>query len=275
MRAHPVGHPLDHRGTATGPRLVHGGLRGGVHREEIVAVESDAVHAVRPGLLGQGFRRGLFRDGDRDRPLIVLAEEDRRRLEHAGEVHPRVEVAFARRAVPEVRQADGVLLADLRSPGRADGLCDLRPNRTRGRDVADAGGSEVVRHLTAVLRILGVPVGLGDQRLEGESPPDGGPGLAVRREDPVPLLEGHRAPNLARLLSRARHVETDSTLALQREHARVERPDQDEVAIRRLQDFRRELRFHLGIIRPVHVDDAEHAFFGRPLTPANLAVVPG
>src|SRR5204863_7739802 len=98
---------------------------------------------------------------------------------------------------------------------------------------------------------------LGDQRLEREPPPDGGPGLAVGREDPVALLERHRAPDLARLLSRARHIETDSTLALQREHARVERPDQDEVAIRRLQDFRRELRFHLGIIRPFTVDYAE------------------
>src|SRR6267143_4167380 len=275
MRSHPIGHRLDHRGTATSACLVHSRLRGGVYGEEIVAVESDALHAVRPGLLGQGFRSGLLRDGDRDRPLVVLAEEDRRGLEHAGEVHPGVEVAFARRAVPEVRQADRVLLAELRGPGGADGLCDLRPDRTRGRDVMNARGSVMARHLAAALRIQRVPVRLGNQRLKGESLPERGPGLAVRREDPVPFLESHRTPDLASLLPRARYVEADSALALEREHARVERSDEDEMPVRGLQDVRRKLRLELRVIRPVDVDDAKHTFFGPSLTPANPPDVPG
>ena len=133
----------------------------------------------------------------------------------------------------------------------------------------------MARHLAAALRILRVPVRLGNQRLEGESLPERRPGLAVRGEDPVPFLEGHRAPDLARFLARAWHIEADAALALEREHAGIERADEDEVPVRRPQRIRRKLRFELGIVRAIEVDDSEHSFFRRSVTPANSAVVPG
>src|SRR2546425_1524725 len=40
-----------------------------------------------------------LRGGHADRPVVVLADEDDRRLEHAGEVHRHVEVALGRGGV--------------------------------------------------------------------------------------------------------------------------------------------------------------------------------
>src|SRR5439155_791861 len=121
----------------------------------------------------------------------------------------------------------------------------------------------------ASLGVRGVSVGLRDERLDREAAPDRRPGFTVRREDPIPLLEGHRAPHLARLFPRARHVEPDAPLALEGQHPRIERADEDEVSIPHQEEIRRELRLQLRIVGPVDVDDAEEVFLGRPLTPSD------
>src|SRR3989475_433479 len=273
-RPRAVGARLDHGGPPAAPRLVRGRFRDRVDREQIVPVDADAVEAVRQSLLGKSLRGGLAGDRDGDGPLVVLAEEDRRGLEDAREVHRGVEVALARGAVAEVRERDDVLLADLRGPCRADGLRDLRADRAGDRHVVDIAGPVVVRHLPALLRILGVSIRLSDQRRDGEASPQGGPRLPIRREDPVPLLEGHRAAYLGRLLSGAWNVESDPPLPLEGEHPVVQRADEDEVSVRALQEVRRDPRLELRIVGAVGVDDPEKPFFGRALTPPELACAP-
>src|SRR5438034_11647460 len=95
----------------------------------------------------------------------------------------------------------------------------------------DVARPEVVGHLAASLRVRGVSVGLRDERLDWEAAPDCRTGFAVRREDPIPFLEGHRAPHLARLFAGARHVEADAPLALEAAHRRIERADEDRKSV--------------------------------------------
>src|SRR5437016_3430350 len=178
-----------------------------------------------------------------------------------------MEVALARRAVPEVGHRDDVVLPDLRGPGGADRLGDLGPDRARHCYEVDVLGSVVARHLPAALRVFRVPVRLGDDGLEREAPDEGAARLAVRGEDPVPFLEGHRATDLARFLALARYVEADAALALEGEHPVVEDADHDEVAVRLLQGRGGQLRLPLRIVGAVELDDAEKVLFGRALTP--------
>src|SRR5213594_1850881 len=81
---------------------------------------------------------------------------------------------------------------------KSDRLRDLRADRAGDRHVVDVPRSVVIRHLPALLWILRVAVRLGHQRRDGEAAPEGGPRLSIRREHPVPLLEGHRAAHLGR-----------------------------------------------------------------------------
>src|SRR5206468_10287212 len=131
VRAHTVGDRLNHRGAAAAPRLVRRRPRDGVDREEIVPIYTDAVEAVRQGLLSEGLRGGLAGDRNRDCTLVVLAEEDRRRLEDARKVPRGMAVAVARRAVPEGRQRDDVVLPHLRSARRSYRPRDLRSHGPR------------------------------------------------------------------------------------------------------------------------------------------------
>src|SRR5437773_11886328 len=101
---------------------------------------------------------------------------------------------------------------NLRGPCGAVGLRDLRADGTRGRQVMDVARPVVVGHLAASLRVRGVSVGLRDERLDWEAAPDCRTGLAVRRQDPIPFIEGHRAPHLARLVPAARPGDADAPL---------------------------------------------------------------
>src|SRR5439155_1044796 len=162
---------------------------------------------------------------------------------------------------------DDVVLPDLRGPGGADRLGNLGADWAGHGYEMDVLGSVVARHLPTPLRVFRVPVRLGDDGLEGEAPNKGTARLAVRGEDPVPFLEGHRAADLARFLALARHVEADATLALKGKHPVVEDADHDEVAGRLLQGRGRQLRLPFRIVGAVEVDDSEKLLFGRPLTP--------
>ena len=63
-----------------------------VDRFHVVAVHFDARKTIRHGLDCHGLAGGLAVGGDRDRPVVVLADEDHRHPEHPGEVHRHVEV---------------------------------------------------------------------------------------------------------------------------------------------------------------------------------------
>src|SRR6266508_1653025 len=101
--ADAVGDRLDQRGDAVVAGPGGGLLRGRVHRQHVVPVHLNPREPVGHGLApDRRDRLGGQRHGDG--PLVVLAEEDRGRPEHGGEVAPLVEVALGRRAVAEVDQ---------------------------------------------------------------------------------------------------------------------------------------------------------------------------
>src|ERR1700737_3773856 len=74
----------------------------GVSGQEIVAGDPDPGKAITLGAVDDG-AGGLLRQWNRDRPMVVLTEEDDRRLEDAGKIHGFIPVALRGGAVPEGR----------------------------------------------------------------------------------------------------------------------------------------------------------------------------
>src|SRR5256885_16914846 len=92
---------LDHRRPMALPGAT-GRVAGGLEdRERVHPVDADAVEAVSRRLLREGRGGRLLRDGNGDRPLVVVAKEDRRRAEDARAVHLGMEIRFARCGVAE------------------------------------------------------------------------------------------------------------------------------------------------------------------------------
>ncbi len=127
--AHPVGVGLHERRTLTLASALQRRLRDGVRREHVVAVDADAGEAEAESPLVER-DPGLALDRLRDRPLVVLAEEDDRGVVGRGEDERLVDVALAAGAVTEVGDHGGVAVgvtgADVR---RRAG----RPSRSRSR----------------------------------------------------------------------------------------------------------------------------------------------
>src|SRR5438094_751903 len=109
-RSHAVGHGLDQVRTIPPARPLRGGTDGGKDAEDIIAVDANAREAVPWGPLGDGSRR-LFGQRHRDRPMVVLAEEDDRCSEDAGKVHRLMPIALRRCAVAKGAQDDVVAAA--------------------------------------------------------------------------------------------------------------------------------------------------------------------
>ena len=115
VRTHPVGVGLDERRALAVAGALQRGLRDGVRREDVVAVDADAGEAeAERALVERDPRLALDRLGDR--PLVVLAEEHDRGVVGRGEDERLVDVALAGGAVAEVgdhgRVAVGVAGAD-------------------------------------------------------------------------------------------------------------------------------------------------------------------
>src|SRR5207253_7955259 len=70
----------------------------------------------------------------RDRPLVVVAEEDERRAHHRREVRALVERALRGGAVAEVHDRDRALSLQLLSPGESGGVRDVRRDRDRSEE---------------------------------------------------------------------------------------------------------------------------------------------
>src|SRR5581483_2219184 len=75
--------------------------RGLVDREHVTTVHAHAGNPVAGRLVGERLRARLGGERGRDRPLVVVADEDERRARDRGEVHALVERALGRRAVTE------------------------------------------------------------------------------------------------------------------------------------------------------------------------------
>src|SRR5256885_687624 len=135
MGAESVRHRFDEGRPVAFPGATGRVAGGPEDRERVHPVDADSVETVCGRFLRQGRRGRLLRDGDGDRPLVVVAEEDGRRSEDAREVHRGVEVRRARRPVTEEDEDRMRLAAELHRPGDADRVRDLRPDRRADRKV--------------------------------------------------------------------------------------------------------------------------------------------
>ena len=103
---------LEQRRAAAGARLLDRALRLAVDREHVGAVDDDAFEAVRLRAVGDVLGRVLEIRRRRVRPLVVVADEDDRKLARAGERHRLVHVAARRCAFAEPADGDARLVAD-------------------------------------------------------------------------------------------------------------------------------------------------------------------
>ena len=137
VRAEAIGARLDQRRAAAGDRSRARLRHRFAHREHVVAVDRLTREAEGLGLGCEALGPRLQPHRRRDRPRVVVAEEDDRRVEHSGEVAALVEVALRGGAVAEEDEDDALLAAQLHAPGEAHRLRDLRRQRDLRRPDAD------------------------------------------------------------------------------------------------------------------------------------------
>ena len=97
--------------------------------EHVGSVDPNARQAVADRLVRECRRRRLRRERCRDRPVVVVAEEDQRRAHDACEVRTLVERTLGRGAVAEVGDRHRPLAAQLLPPGQARRVRNVRPDR--------------------------------------------------------------------------------------------------------------------------------------------------
>ena len=213
VRLDAVGEALDQRRAAARPCPLDRGARDRVDRGDVVAVDVEAGHAVPDRLVGQGRGTGLARERDADRELVVLHEEDGRRLPDGREVEGLVRVALARGPVAEVGHGHDRVLAQARRVGEAHGMQGLRRERRRLR--GGAVGVLVVPVVPVAAERLQDVAGLdaaGEQR----------DAVAIGREEPVARLDRRDGADLAGLLAVRGGVGRQPALLGERGHLHVE-----------------------------------------------------
>src|SRR6478736_2090649 len=229
VRAHPVGVGLDERRAVALARPLQRGLRDGVRRQHVVAVDADAREAEAQRALVER-DPGLTLDRLGDGPLVVLAEEHDGGVVGGGEDEGLVDVALGRRTVAEVgdhgRVALGVAGADdavtLHAHGVAGGVEGL------GAD-DDRVEAEVV--------LVGVPAALVDPAEQAEQVERvdalavGDAVLAVGREDVVLGTQRAAGADLRGLLAEQLRPDAELAVALQRGRLGVDAAGQDHVAV--------------------------------------------
>src|SRR5439155_11733731 len=101
---------------AAGSRTLDRLARCLVDRQHVASVHTHTGDPVTDRLVDECRRMRLATHGRRDRPLVVVAEEDKRRLHHPREVRTLVERALTRRTVTEERDRTGALALQLLAP---------------------------------------------------------------------------------------------------------------------------------------------------------------
>jgi len=229
VRAEAVLHRLDQRRTGAldrpVPRLLDGGTHHPVGGQRVHPVDLDAVEPVGRRLLCERRGAGLALARDGDGPLVVVADEHRRHVEHPGEVQPLVEVTLRRCAVADVTRDDGVVAAQFRGPRHPRRVGHLRPDG----DVDGEGGA---LGEPAVPLLVAHPV---QQVLRCQSTHRDGSVLAVLVAQPVLAIEGVGTADLCALLTRQRRVGAGPPLALEADRPLVEPAGKPHLLVHRQQ----------------------------------------
>ena len=238
VRAHPVGVGLHERRALAVAGPLERGLRDGVRREHVVAVDADAGEAEAESPLVER-DPGLALDRLGDGPLVVLAEEHDRGVVGRGEDERLVDVALRGRAVAEVRDDRGVAVG----VAGADDAVALHAHGVAGR-VQRLGADDDRVEVEVVLG--GVPGALVDAAVEAEqlervdAAAPGDAVLAVGREDVVLRSQRAAGADLRGLLAEQLGPDAELAVALQRGGLGVDAAGQHHVAV--------EAADHLGLL---------------------------
>ncbi len=183
-----------------------------VDGEHVTAVDAQTRHPVAGRLVGERLRAGLCGERRRDRPLVVVAEENDRRAHDGGEVRTLVEGALGCRSVTEVDDRTVAPALQLCAPRVADRVGDVRGDRH-----GDRRDAELLR-VPPAGRMAPPP---GEHRLGRHPAKEADRRLAVGREDPVLVCEGVRRPDLHRLVPPEDRIRPDPALPVVDERALV------------------------------------------------------
>ncbi len=205
MHAQPIRHRLDERRHAVLPRPLHRFLRRHIHRQRIIPVDLNPIKPVRQRLLRNRLGSRLRMQRNRNRPLIILTEENDRQLVHPREVHGLMKVTFARRPVPEVTQHRVLLPAYLHPPRQTHRVRNLRRDRHRDRQIVHP-----FRRRTTLLITTPKP----QHRLQRPPAMIKRPRLTKRRDHPILFLQADHRRTVRRLLPPARTIRPDPPLPL-------------------------------------------------------------
>ena len=175
------------RRPVAGARARDGLARRLVDGEHVAAVDAHARHPVADRLVGERLGARLRGERRRDRPLVVVAEEDERRLHHGGEVRALVERALGGRAVAEVRdrarRSRRAASCPRRDPPRAArGWRSGRRSRRRCSRRGSTSPAGCPRHQERIVAAA--------SRAAARSPTRGSSGRSSRR----PRARGRRRP---------------------------------------------------------------------------------
>ena len=241
MRAHAVGERLDQRGALAAAGALQRRTGDREAGEHVVAVDADAGEAEALGALVER-DAGLPLGRLGDRPLVVLAEEDDRRVVDRGEGEGLGDVALAGGAVAEVGD-DRRVRAVLGDAHRvAGGVQRLRADddRVEVEVVAVRVPAAVVHaaeHAEQVRRV--------------DAPAPGDAVLAVGREDVVVVAQGPAGADLGGLLAEQRGPQAQLALALQGGGLGVEAAGQHHVPVQAAQLFGGQVDGVLRVLDPL------------------------
>ena len=221
VRTHPICHGLDVGRALPGARVVQRPAHRRQAGEDVVPVHAEA-RDPEPGRAPGD--RILRLHGDRlgDGPVVVLTDEDDRRLIRRGEDHRLVHIPLAGRPVTEVGHGDlrRLLVLDAeRVPDRVQGLGaddDLQRSDPGGGGTV-GGPLFTAPHPHVVPRLRAARVDHA--------------GLPVAREDVVLRIERPGRTDLRGFLALARRPEPQLPLALQGHALGIDAAEDDHVAV--------------------------------------------
>src|SRR3989442_12910903 len=156
-------------------------------RKKIVAADSDAGNAVAGGAVRDAGARHLQRLRHRDRPVVVLTEEDHGAPMDSREVQAFVEVALAGRPLAKTHIAEGALPFPLQGQADASRLGDLRTDGARTDHDAASAAAEVARSLAPPTRgVRGAGERCKHHLLGRKTACQSGGEISVEKTEPLP-----------------------------------------------------------------------------------------